>query len=232
MELGGNCNVENIATELHACIWSKEGEKIMTMSLSIRKLILTLHVITSVGWLGSVVAYIPVAAYVLTNQDAKIVQSTIQIMDLIVVFIVVPMAFASLITGIVLSLGTSWGLFRHYWVLLKFLLTCLAIFVLISYTQELREMASIASSIDMSVLQDREHIAHTIGGLLVLLVASILSVYKPKGLTKYGWRKRMKIKNKADTTTYSRPRWIKVTGITAIVMLLLITLLIIVLQFL
>ncbi|MEJ8766228.1 hypothetical protein WKU33_10205 [Oceanobacillus sp. HCA-5259] len=82
----------------------------------------------------------------------------------------------------------------------------------------------------MSVLQDREHIAHTIGGLLVLLVATILSVYKPKGLTKYGWRKRMKLKNKTDITTYLRPHWVKVTGITTIGMLLLIFILIIVIQ--
>ena len=78
----------------------------MTLSPSFRKLVLTLHIISTMVWLGSVAAYIPIAVYVLTNQDAEMVQSTIQIMSLVINFIVVPMAFASLLTGVALSLGT------------------------------------------------------------------------------------------------------------------------------
>ena len=31
---------------------------------------------------------------------------------------------------------------------------------------------------------------HAGGGLLVLLVAAVLNVYKPRGMTRYGWRKQ------------------------------------------
>ncbi|TBV84986.1 MULTISPECIES: hypothetical protein [Bacillaceae] len=198
----------------------------MTLSPSFRKLVLTLHIISTMVWLGSVAAYIPIAVYVLTNQDAEMVQSTIQIMSLVINFIVVPMAFASLLTGVVLSLGTRWGLFRHYWVLFKLILTVIAVLILVAYTQELNEMASIASTIEISILQDREHIAHTIGGLLVLIVATVLSVYKPKGMTRYGWRKQMDIKGKSDFTPYSIPRWTKMTGVGAIVLFLVFVVLI------
>lgn len=166
----------------------------MNMSPSLRKFVLTLHVISTMGWLGSAVAYIPIATYVLTNQDAEMIRSAIQIMKLIANFVIIPMAFASLLTGVILSLGTRWGLFRHYWVLFKLLLTIIGVFVLVAYTLGLNEMASIASSADISILQDREHMAHTIGGLLVLLVATVLSVYKPGGMTRYGRRKQNEMK--------------------------------------
>lgn len=54
----------------------------MTLSPSLRKLVLAIHVITTMGWLGSAAAYIPIAAYVLNSQDADMVRSAIQIMSL------------------------------------------------------------------------------------------------------------------------------------------------------
>ena len=41
-------------------------------------------------------------------------------------FVIVPLCLASLLTGIVQSLGTTWGLFRHSWIVTKLLLTVLA----------------------------------------------------------------------------------------------------------
>lgn len=200
----------------------------MTMSPSLRKLVLTLHVITTMGWLGSAAAYIPIAAYVLTNQDLEMVRSAIQIMNLVAVFIVVPVALASLLTGVILSLGSRWGLFRHYWILLKLLLTVFAVFMLVAYTQILSEAASIAakstlSSIDIRILRDPIHIIHPIGGLLIVLVATVLSVYKPKGMTRYGRHKQPEVKQ--NTEPFSIPRWTKMTGAGAIVFLLLIVIL-------
>lgn len=47
-------------------------------------------------------------------------------MDLTGRFVIVPLSLGSLLTGRVQSLGTTWGLFRHYWVLMKFQITILA----------------------------------------------------------------------------------------------------------
>jgi hypothetical protein len=33
-------------------------------------------------------------------------------------------------------------------------------------------------------------LVHSIGGLLILLTTAVLSVFKPRGLTSYGWRKQ------------------------------------------
>ncbi|CAH1214655.1 hypothetical protein PAECIP111893_03829 [Paenibacillus plantiphilus] len=201
----------------------------MILSPSLRKLVLTVHVITTMGWIGSAAAYIPIAAYVLNNQDADMVRSAIQIMSLIANFIVVPVAFASLLTGVALSLGTRWGLFRHYWILFKLLFTVLAVVMLVAYIQELSHAASIASkstlsNTEISILKDSIHIVHPSGGLLIVLVATVLSVYKPKGMTRHGWRKQLEIKS--STVPYTIPIWIKMVGSAVVILHLLIVALI------
>lgn len=201
----------------------------MILSPSLRKLVLTIHVITTMGWLGSAAAYIPIAAYVLSNQDADMLRSSIQIMSLVANYIVVPVAFASLLTGVALSLGTRWGLFRHYWIFFKLLFTVLAVFMLVAYIQELSHAASIASksalsNADISILKDSIHIVHPSGGLLIVLVVTVLSVYKPKGMTRYGWRKQLEIKS--STESYTTPLWIKIVGSSVVVLILVIVALI------
>ncbi len=53
-------------------------------------------------------------------------------MDLISRFVIIPMCFAALATGLLQALGTPWGLFRYYWILLsKFGLAIFATFALL-----------------------------------------------------------------------------------------------------
>src|SRR5881296_294403 len=102
----------------------------MTMTPSLRKFALTAHVTSSVGLLGSIAAFLPLAVAGLASQDAQIVRAAYLAMDLTARFVIVPLAFASLLTGLIQSLGTPWGLFRHYWVLAKLLLTAFATIIL------------------------------------------------------------------------------------------------------
>jgi hypothetical protein len=111
-------------------------------------------------------------------------------------FVIVPLSFASLLTGLVQSLGTHWGLFRHYWILAKFLIVIFAIIVLLIHTQPIGVMASAAAHsriIGPNLSGARLQLVVAAGaGLLVLLVAATLAVYKPRGVTPYGWRKQHK----------------------------------------
>ena len=103
------------------------------------------------------------------------------------------MAFASLLTGLVQALGTTWGLLRHYWVLFKLLITAFATIVLLLYMQTLGYLARLAlqtASSDLGVLRDPSPVLHAGVALLLLLVATTLSVYKPRGMTRYGQRKQ------------------------------------------
>jgi uncharacterized membrane protein len=164
----------------------------MIMKPGLRKMILTLHITSSVGWIGAVVGFLVLVVATLSNQDAQTVRAAFISMELIGWFAIVPFAVASLISGLVMSLGTKWGLFRHYWVLFKLLLTILAIVVLILNMQTVSFLASIAiekGNVDPG--GSLGELIHAGGGLLVLLVTTILSVYKPRGLTKYGLRKHL-----------------------------------------
>lgn len=107
-------------------------------------------------------------------------------------FVLVPLCVASLATGLVMSLGTSWGLVRHYWVLAKLLITVLASVILFMYTQTLGSLGALAadSSASLEDLRSPPPVLHASAALVALLVTTTLSVYKPPGLTQYGWRKQ------------------------------------------
>jgi hypothetical protein len=161
----------------------------MIMRPRLRKFALTAHIVSSVGWLGAATAYLALVVAGLTSQDAQTVRAAYLAMGLIVWFVIVPLSSASLLTGLVQALGTTWGLFRHYWVAAKLLLTILAVIVLLEYTQSISPFVGMAATTTSFSV---DHLSHTGGGLLVLLVTTVLAVYKPWGRTRYGRRKQGK----------------------------------------
>src|SRR5438876_2092814 len=116
----------------------------MMMTAAARKLALTTHITSSVGWLGSVAAFLALAIAGLTSHDPQMVRAAYLAMHLTTWFVIVPLSFAALLTGIVQSLGTTWGLFRHYWVATKLLLTVIATMLLLLHTQPIDRVAAIA----------------------------------------------------------------------------------------
>jgi len=163
----------------------------MTMTPAFRKLALTLHVTFSVGWLGAVVAYLVLVVAAMISHDASKVRAVWIALELTGWFAIVPLSIASLITGLIQSLGTSWGLLRHYWVLFKLLLTILATVVLVLHMPTVSYLAGGGAGTNTAHLGGLSgEIVHAGGGLLVLVVTTVLSVYKPRGLTPYGWRKQ------------------------------------------
>jgi hypothetical protein len=166
----------------------------MIMTPGLRRLALLAHVTTSVGWLGAVACFLALAIAGLASRDAQMVRAAYLAMGLTTWFVIVPSSLASLLTGIVQSLGTTWGIVRHYWVLAKLLLTVLATAILLLHTQPIGHMADVAAHAPLSGGELRnvriELVADAGAALLVLLIATALSVYKPRGMTRYGWRKQ------------------------------------------
>jgi hypothetical protein len=163
----------------------------MMLPAGVRKFALTAHVTTTVGWLGAVVAFIAVAAVGLTSEDAETVRGAYLVMEPTAWLVLVPLAFASLATGIIQALGTQWGLVQHYWVVFKLLITVLATAVLLIYMETFRAMADTAADpgADLNAVRSASPLLHGALALLLLLVATVLAVYKPRGLTAYGQRK-------------------------------------------
>jgi hypothetical protein len=165
----------------------------MTMPPGLRKFALAAHLTLSVGWVGAVAAYTALDIATATSQDAQTLRAAYLGMELIARNVIVPLALASLLTGLVMSLGTKWGLFRHYWVLISLLLTVVATVVLLVETQTISYFADRAADPATSTDELRalgSTLPHSVGGTVVLLVILVLNVYKPQGMTRYGQRKQ------------------------------------------
>ena len=174
--------------------WPRAAQAPMTMMPGLRKFVLAAHITSSVGSLGAVAVFLALAIVGLTSQDTQMVRAAYVANRLIAWYVILPLILAALLIGVVQSLSTPWGLFRHYWVLVKFLLTVLTIIVLLLQMEGISYIAAIAaestfSSADLLGLR-RSLRLHAAGGAMVLLVTTMLSVYKPRGMTRYGWRKR------------------------------------------
>ncbi len=164
------------------------------MTAGLRKLVLTAHIASSVSLLGAVGAFLALAIAGLFGQSPQMMRAAYLATELIAWLVIVPLAFASLLTGVVQSVGTHWGLFQHYWVLAKLLLTGFVTIILLLQMKSISYLGDTAEKMGLTsvdLLDARiSLVAHAGGGLLVLLIPTALSVYKPRGMTQYGRRKR------------------------------------------
>lgn len=162
------------------------------MSPRIRDLALTLHVLASVGWFGSVLVFLVLAIAGLASSGAA-ATACYAATDLATSWVIVPLCFAALVTGMVQSLATKWGLFRHYWVLIKLVLTVLATILLVVHTRPIYDLADMVRTMPLSADDHSGMRAQLVfdasAALAVLIVTTMLAVYKPRGMTRYGRRK-------------------------------------------
>ena len=166
------------------------------MGPRLRRFALTVHITLSVGWIGAVAAYIALDATTAMSQDGLTLRAAYLAMELIVRSVIVPLALASLLTGLVMALGTKWGLFRHYWVLISLVLTIIATIVLLVETRVINILADIAadpatSTDDLRALPNT--LIHSVGGTVILGLVQVLNIYKPRGTTRYGQRKQREL---------------------------------------
>ena len=166
----------------------------MIMNPSLRKFALTAHVTSSVGLLGSIAAFLALSIVAITTADDGALRAAYFAMNVIARSVIVPLAFAALLTGLVQSLGTAWGLFQHYWVLFKLVITMFATTILLIKTGLISEAGRLATLTPLPHAElsaaGLQLVVHAGAGLLVLLLPMILSIYKPQGKTPYGWRKQ------------------------------------------
>jgi len=161
------------------------------MTPAVRKLMLTIHLAVSIGWIGAVVAYLVLGMSAATNADVEIVRAAWIAMDLIGWLAIVPLAVGSLVTGLIISLGTAWGLFRYYWVVITFVLTTFCVLILLLHMPSVSSVArSARATAGPTVTERGGDLLHPGLGLLVLLVITVLNVYKPRGVTPDGWRRQ------------------------------------------
>jgi hypothetical protein len=162
------------------------------LSPGMRKFVLIVHVASSVGMLGAVAGFLALSIAGLANASPQTVRASYVAMSLTAWFVIVPLMLASLASGLVQSLGTPWGLFRHHWVVVKLVLTVGATLLLLVHTQPIDHLAAVAadSGVPGADLRGmRVQLVVDAGlALLVLLATTALAVVKPRGVTRYGQR--------------------------------------------
>lgn len=163
----------------------------MTMPPALRKFALTIHLMASLGWIGAAGAYIALGVSAITARQGQSVRAAWVAMEVTGWFVIAPLALAALLTGLIMSLGTPWGLFRHYWVLISLALTTFAATVTLLHMPAVTAQTDVARRADAAALnQLGGDLFHPVVGLAVLLFITLLNMYKPRGLTPYGRRRQ------------------------------------------
>jgi len=159
------------------------------MTPGLRKLGLTFHIVLSVGWIGAVAAFLALAIGTF-SKDAAVAHACYLTMAVVGRGVLVPLSVGALLSGVVQSLATKWGLFRHYWVLVKLGLTLFATAALLVHqATAVADAAKLARDASTVLLHSEQ--LHQLGvqlladsglALLVLLTVTTIALYKPWGL--------------------------------------------------
>lgn len=164
-----------------------------------QKFTLTTHITFSVGWFGAVVGFLALAIAGLNSENAQTVRAAYLATELIAWCVILPFCIGAQLTGLIQSLGTQWGLFRYYWVSTKFYLSIAATILLLLHMQPIGHLADVASGgtlamADLSGMRI-QLVVDAVAAVVVLLVNTTISVYKPWGKTRYGLRKERKLQD-------------------------------------
>lgn len=92
-------------------------------SIKQKQWIITIHVLSVVCWLGGAICMFVLGSYMLLSGNGEQLYYTLDNMHLIDVVLIRYTALVALLSGIVLSIWTQWGLFKHYWIVIKLILT-------------------------------------------------------------------------------------------------------------
>ncbi|UUZ83686.1 hypothetical protein LJK88_07655 [Paenibacillus sp. P26] len=166
----------------------------MSYKLSMKKkqLIIVIHVLSVVCWLGGAMAMLLLGMYMLKAENGEQLYYTLDNMHLIDVVFIRYTALVALLTGIVLSVWTNWGLFKHYWILIKLILTLALIAFGIEYMGDwLSQIVRMAKQERFLALSDAAFLKASyslIGGALANIVSLVfmtaISYFKPFGKMK------------------------------------------------
>jgi hypothetical protein len=170
----------------------------MLMPPAVRRGALALHVVCSIGWIGAAAAYLALGVAAQVSGQPQTVRAAWIGMELTGWFVIVPLGCLAFLTGLLMAVGTPWGLIRHYWVLIALTLTTVALAVLILHMPSVSATAALARSADdRATTQLGGDIIHPAVGLIVLVVVAVLNIFKPRGLTAYGQRRRREEHNRS-----------------------------------
>jgi hypothetical protein len=167
----------------------RKGNEVRTWRLTpaTRKAVLVLHAVTGISWMGVDIALFVLLMTARTTDDPTLVVSGFNAIRIIVPVAVPPLSLGILVTGLILGLGTPWGLVRYWWVLVKLSLSLvMTVLVFLSLLPAINSIP-VLSVTPMSADAVRASLGFLptqlmfppIVSFLMLGVATILSIFKP-----------------------------------------------------
>ena len=178
-----------------------------------RKALLTLHVALSGIFLGVAVVMVTLAVLAAGAEDVAVAHSHYALLESFDLTILPWFSLSSIMSGLAVSLTGKWGLVKHYWVLVKFILAVLAVASGLAFVQgwvvtaaegSAQLVATAGRSVELGTDPSWLVGGFGFGGVLVL-AATVLSVYKPWGRTWFGRRAAGTRTRRPDTARRPSP---------------------------
>ena len=156
----------------------------------LRKTLLTLHVVTAVGLLGSVAGLLVAAVRAATRDDVVDAHAIYELMAILPFTLGIPFSFLALGSGVVLGLTSRWGVLRHWWVTAK--LALLGATILLGAVAVGPTVDTLVDGTASAGAVDREGawrlVAVLATQLAMVVAAVILAMFRPGGRTPWAGR--------------------------------------------
>ncbi|WP_145865577.1 DUF2269 domain-containing protein [Streptomyces capillispiralis] len=158
----------------------------MRLSRPARRAHLVIHVVASAGWLGLGVGLLALGVTANTTASPAAVEASVRAMKLLADRLVLPFALLTLTSGLVLSLGTPWGLARHRWVRTKFWLTLATTTATAFALRPGVDAAAAAVTAGHPLPDGGDVLVGPVVSLSAYVLVTVISVLKPWGPTRRG----------------------------------------------
>ena len=151
-----------------------------------RHAVLVLHIVSAVGWIGVDLALLPLVLTGLTTDDGRAAAAAFGAVAILVPWTVPALSVLIVTTGVLLGVGTKWGLVRYWWVgvklVLSLILTALVFVSLLPAVSAINVPAATSGDQVRAALGDPTMFLYPpVVSALTLLAAVVISVTKPWG---------------------------------------------------
>ncbi|MEW2610544.1 DUF2269 domain-containing protein [Streptomyces sp. NPDC047880] len=156
---------------------------------SARRAALVVHVTASACWLGLSLGLLALGTTAASTGSAATVEASVRAMKLFADWLLLPVAFLTLLSGLLLSLGTKWGLARYRWVYTKFWLTLATTTATVLALRPGVNSAVTAVAAGGPLPDAGDVLFGPVVSLSAYVFMTVISVLKPWGKTRRGHRR-------------------------------------------
>ncbi|MFE0181004.1 DUF2269 domain-containing protein [Streptomyces olivaceus] len=166
--------------------------RVKKLSRPARRGLLVVHVVASASWLGLTLGLLALGATAATTASPTAVEAGVRSMKLFADWLLLPLALLTLTSGVVLALGTHWGLARHRWVFTKFWVTSATTVATVLALRPGVNSAVAAVAAGEALPDAGDVLAGPVVSLSAYVFMTVVSLLKPWGPTRRGRRERVR----------------------------------------